>query len=142
MNPQPPTGEPLWAIKAGSTAIGIDYEREEAILENGERCSFIALQTAAERDLAEFGHVKMNDGEEVDVARQQNGNDDREQLWEARRRAVDPDSASNGRFSGEPFGHVAMDGKVHPATPAQTTPPACRIASDRRSKVAVPARSP
>ena len=128
-----PTEDPLWAIKAGMTATGIDYEKQEVLLEDGTRSSFVALQTAAEKDLAEFGHVKTLDGQEVAIASQQSDNDDREQFAEATSSAADPDSASNGRFSGGLFGHVDMDGKVHPSTPAQTAPPTRRIASDRKN---------
>ena len=130
MDPKLPTEDPLWAIKAGMAAQGIDYEKKEVILEDGKRSSFLALQAAAENDLAEFGHVKTLDGHEVAVARPKKGKEDHEQLLNAENSAADPNSASNGRFSGGLFGHVDMDGKVHPSTPAQTTPPTRRITSD------------
>ena len=68
MDPKLPTEDPLWAIKAGMAATGIDYAKQEVIFEGGKHSSFLALQTAAERDLAEFGHVKSLDGQEVAVA--------------------------------------------------------------------------
>ena len=74
MDPRMPTEDPLWAIKAGMTATGVDFETEEVLLDDGTRSSFMALQAAAEKDLAEFGHVKTFDGQEVAVARQQTGN--------------------------------------------------------------------
>ena len=68
MDPNLPPEDPLWAIKAGMAAQGIDYEKKEVILEDEKRSSFLALQTAAENDLAEFGHVKTLDGHEVAIA--------------------------------------------------------------------------
>ena len=141
MELQTPTGDPLWAIKAGVAAKRIDFEREEVMLEDGTLRSFMALQVAAERDLAEFGHVKTYDGEEVAIARQKTGNEDDERVLDVRRGAADPNSVSNGRFSGGSFGHVSMDGKVHPETPAQPTPPARRIASDPKNETAESTRS-
>ena len=129
MDAKLPTEDPLWAIKAGMAAIGVDYKTREVILEDGKRSSFLALQAAAEKDLAEFGHVKTLDGQEVAVTREQTRHDDCEQFGKAKSSAADPNSASNGRFSGGLFGHVDMDGKVHPSTPAQTTPPPRGIAS-------------
>ena len=142
MDPQSPTGAPLWAIKAGTSATGIDYEHEAVTLADGTRRSFLALEAAAEEDLAEFGHVKTYDGKEVAIARTQTGNKRYEQFSGDSSGAADPITASNGRFSGGLFGHVVMDGKVHPATPAQTTPPARRVASDRRNEPARSTRSP
>ena len=69
MDAKLPMEDPLWAIKAGMAAIGVDYETQEVILEDGKRSSFLALQAAAENDLAEFGHVKTLDGHEVAVTR-------------------------------------------------------------------------
>ena len=133
MDPNLPPEDPLWAIKVGMAAQGIDYKNKEVILEDGKCSSFLALQAAAEKDLAEFGHVKTLDGHEMAIARQQSGKADCEQFANAESGAADPNSASNGRFSGGLFGHVDMDGKVHPSKPAQTAPPMCRIASDRRN---------
>ena len=64
-----PTEDPLWAIKVGMTATGINFEKQEVLLDDGTRSSFMALQAAAEKDLAEFGHVKTFDGQEVAIAR-------------------------------------------------------------------------
>ena len=69
--------------------VSVNFEKQEVILEDGMHCSFLALQAAAKNDLAEFGHVKTLDGQEVAVAQQEKDNEDDEQLLDASRGAAD-----------------------------------------------------